>query len=79
MDENEVIPNDQATYNENVYWKKQISILGMRFESPKQLKHMMCNYVVANGYQLCYTISIVGDFQLNVVLGSTSLECRLLG
>ncbi|XP_052621081.1 uncharacterized protein LOC128126928 [Lactuca sativa] len=26
----------------------------MRFESPKQLKHMLCNYAVANDYQLCF-------------------------
>ena len=26
----------------------------MWFENPKQLKHMLCNYEVANGYQLCF-------------------------
>ncbi|XP_023754652.2 uncharacterized protein LOC111903098 [Lactuca sativa] len=26
----------------------------MRFHSPKQLKLMLCNYAIANGYQLCY-------------------------
>ena len=34
--------------------KNKKTVLGMRFESQKQLKHMLCNYVVANGYQLCY-------------------------
>ena len=26
----------------------------MRFRDPNQLKSMLCNYVVANGYQLCF-------------------------
>lgn len=39
----------------------------------------MCNYDVANGYQLCYKKMIVGDFLLNVVLVSASLDCRLHG
>ncbi|XP_023760960.1 uncharacterized protein LOC111909376 [Lactuca sativa] len=54
VDEDKVISNDQAIYNENVHWKKQKPVLGMRFVNPEQLKHMLCNYVVANGYQLCY-------------------------
>nr|KAJ0205312.1 hypothetical protein LSAT_V11C500238060 [Lactuca sativa] len=54
VDEDEVISNDQDIYNEKVHWKKQKFVLGMRFVSPKQLKHMLCNYVVANGYRLCY-------------------------
>ena len=78
MDDNEVIPNDQATYNETVYWKKQNPVLGMTFEISRQLKHIMCNYVVANGYQLCYKKIIVGHFQLYVILVSASLECGLI-
>ena len=35
-------------------WKKQLPILGMRFTNPKQLKFMICNYAVANGYQLYF-------------------------
>ena len=41
-------------FNEKLHWKEQEPVLGMRFESPKQLKHMLCNYAVANGYQLCF-------------------------
>lgn len=26
----------------------------MRFTNPKQFKHMLCNYDIVNGYQLCY-------------------------
>ena len=40
IDDNEGIVEEVATYNENVNWKKQKPVLGMRFESPKQLKHM---------------------------------------
>ena len=29
-------------------------MLAMRFENPKQLKHMLRNYAVANGYQLYF-------------------------
>ena len=43
-----------TSYDENTYWKKQKPVLGMRFESPKQLKFMLCNYAVAHGYQLCF-------------------------
>ncbi|KAL4559625.1 hypothetical protein LXL04_031768 [Taraxacum kok-saghyz] len=43
-----------AIFNEEVHWKKQVPILGMRFQSRKQLKNMLCNYAVANGYQLCF-------------------------
>nr|KAJ0200676.1 hypothetical protein LSAT_V11C600320910 [Lactuca sativa] len=31
-----------------------IPILGMRFKDPAQLKSMLCNYAVANGYQICF-------------------------
>ncbi|CAI9298387.1 unnamed protein product [Lactuca saligna] len=40
--------------NEGVPWKKRFHALGMRFTNPKQLKHMLCNYDIVNGYQLCY-------------------------
>ncbi|CAI9292670.1 unnamed protein product [Lactuca saligna] len=36
-------------FNEDISWKKQMPILGMRFTNPKQLKFMLCNYVIANG------------------------------
>ncbi|CAI9290558.1 unnamed protein product [Lactuca saligna] len=43
-----------SIFNELVPWKKQIPILGMRFKDLSQLKSMLCNYAVANGYQLCF-------------------------
>lgn len=79
MDEHDPIHEEVTTFNENVHWKKQKPVLGMRFENPKQLKHMLCNYVVAKGYQLCYKKMIVGGFQLNVVQGNASLDCGLHG
>ncbi|XP_023749693.3 uncharacterized protein LOC111897972 [Lactuca sativa] len=39
-------------FNEKLHWKEREPVLGIRFKSPKQLKHMLCNYAVANGYQL---------------------------
>mgnify|MGYP001552563540 FL=1 len=62
MDEHDPIHEEVTTFNENVHWKKQKPVLGMRFENPKQLKHMLCNYVVAKEYQLCYKKMIVGGF-----------------
>ncbi|CAI9268000.1 unnamed protein product [Lactuca saligna] len=57
-DENgrEVEVNIQAhsIFNELLHWKKQKPILGMRFKVPGQVKSMLCNYAVANGYQLCF-------------------------
>ncbi|KAL4577023.1 hypothetical protein LXL04_013124 [Taraxacum kok-saghyz] len=39
-------------FNPNVNWRLQSPVLGMRFENPQQMKEMLCNYAVANGYQL---------------------------
>ncbi|CAI9262730.1 unnamed protein product [Lactuca saligna] len=52
----EVEVNIQAhsIFNELLHWKKQNPILGMRFKGPGQVKSMLCNYAVANGYQLCF-------------------------
>nr|KAJ0193917.1 hypothetical protein LSAT_V11C800435760 [Lactuca sativa] len=52
----EVEVNIQAhsIFNELLHWKKQKPILGMRFKGPGQVKSMLCNYAVANGYQLCF-------------------------
>ncbi|XP_023737311.2 uncharacterized protein LOC111885278 [Lactuca sativa] len=54
-------PNDQVTPNspphEELYEHAvddEKLVLSMRFVNPKQLKHMLCDYAVANGYQLCY-------------------------
>ncbi|KAL4586919.1 hypothetical protein LXL04_011567 [Taraxacum kok-saghyz] len=41
-------------FNPNVNWRLQSPVLGMRFENPQQMKEMLCNYAVANGYQLRY-------------------------
>lgn len=35
-------------------WKLMKPVLGMKFESPKQLKQCLCNYGIANGYQLWF-------------------------
>ncbi|CAI9295760.1 unnamed protein product [Lactuca saligna] len=48
------VTQQHSIFNELVPWKKQIPILGMRFKDPSQLKSMLCNYVVMNGYQLCF-------------------------
>lgn len=48
------VTQQHSIFNELVPWKKQIPILGMRFKDPSQLKSMLCNYAVANGYQLCF-------------------------
>ena len=53
-DNEDVYPKLPNIFNDKLNWKEQEPVLGMRFESPKQLKHMLCNYVVANGYQLCF-------------------------
>ncbi|XP_023737650.1 uncharacterized protein LOC111885646 [Lactuca sativa] len=55
--DNEVEEEDveiHSIFNPDMQWKRQVPILGMKFESPKQLKNMLCNYAVANGYQLCF-------------------------
>ena len=64
-DENNIVDDDNgrevevniqthSIFNELLHWKKQKPILGMRFKGPGQVKSMLCNYVVANGYQLCF-------------------------
>lgn len=44
----------QTIFNEVVYQKKQKLVSCMRFENPKHLKHMLCNYAIGNDYQLWY-------------------------
>ncbi|XP_052624932.1 uncharacterized protein LOC128132415 [Lactuca sativa] len=53
-DNEDVYPELPNIFNDKLNWKEQEPVLGMRFESPKQLKHVLCNYAVANGYQLCF-------------------------
>ncbi|CAI9291045.1 unnamed protein product [Lactuca saligna] len=43
-----------SIFNPDMQWKRQVPVLRMKFKSPKQLKNMLCNYVVANGYQLFF-------------------------
>ncbi|CAH1449479.1 unnamed protein product [Lactuca virosa] len=40
----------RSIFNPDLQWKRKVLVLQMKFESPKQLKNMLCNYVVANGY-----------------------------
>ena len=58
MDNSEELDNnvleEHPIFNHHVHWKKQEPILGMRFEDPKQLKSMLCNCAVKNGYQLWF-------------------------
>ncbi|CAI9300484.1 unnamed protein product [Lactuca saligna] len=51
--ENEYVV-EHSIFNPQVHWKKQVPILGMRFENPKRLKSMLSNYVVKHGYKLCF-------------------------
>ncbi|CAI9281056.1 unnamed protein product [Lactuca saligna] len=72
-DENNIVDDDNgrefevniqahSIFNELLHWKKQKPILGMRFKGPGQVKSMLCNYAVANGYQLCFEKMIGQDF-----------------
>ncbi|CAI9266267.1 unnamed protein product [Lactuca saligna] len=53
-DDNVLDVKGKLTFNEDIPWKKQLPILGMRFTNPKQLIFMICKYVVVNGYQLYF-------------------------
>ncbi|CAI9299781.1 unnamed protein product [Lactuca saligna] len=50
----EVNIQTHSIFNELLHWKKEKPILGMRFKGPWQVKSMLCNYALANGYQLCF-------------------------
>nr|GEY06199.1 hypothetical protein [Tanacetum cinerariifolium] len=41
-------------FDPDIPWDKMQPILGMRYETPQQLKLALANYGVANGYQLWY-------------------------
>ncbi|PWA46523.1 hypothetical protein CTI12_AA507900 [Artemisia annua] len=41
-------------HDPNLSWNEMVSILGMKFEDHEQMKIMLANYAVANGYQLWY-------------------------
>ncbi|GJR34996.1 hypothetical protein Tco_1210680 [Tanacetum coccineum] len=42
------------SFNPNTPWNECKPMLGMKFESRQQLKHMLSNYVVQHGYKLWY-------------------------
>ncbi|GKA38592.1 hypothetical protein Tco_0731143 [Tanacetum coccineum] len=42
------------SFSPDTSWNKCKLVLGIRFESPQQLKHMFANYGVQHGYQLWY-------------------------
>ncbi|KAK1406735.1 hypothetical protein QVD17_38343 [Tagetes erecta] len=44
-------------YNPSIDWKLVKPIVTMKFESPSQLKDMLIDYGVANGYQLVFTVN----------------------
>lgn len=46
----EYIMKIHAVFKSQYTRKIQKPILGMRFKEPGQVKTMLCNYVVANGY-----------------------------
>ncbi|GJW58169.1 hypothetical protein Tco_0104900 [Tanacetum coccineum] len=41
-------------YDPEQPWNENKPVLGMRYESPQQLKHALANYGVANGFKLWY-------------------------
>ncbi|PWA50853.1 hypothetical protein CTI12_AA468300 [Artemisia annua] len=41
-------------HDPNLPWNEMVPILGMKFEDHEQMKIMLANYAVANGYQLWY-------------------------
>nr|GEU35269.1 hypothetical protein [Tanacetum cinerariifolium] len=42
------------SFDPSTSWDKCKPIIGMKFENPLQLKHMLANYGVANGYELWF-------------------------
>ncbi|GKC15833.1 hypothetical protein Tco_1012615 [Tanacetum coccineum] len=47
------------SYNLDTPWKEFQAILGIKFESPKQLKLALADYGVAHGYRLWYYIGLI--------------------
>ncbi|KAD5960286.1 hypothetical protein E3N88_11758 [Mikania micrantha] len=44
-------------YDPNLNWKLMKPIVGMKFESPSQLKESLIDYGVSNGYQLVFLVN----------------------
>nr|KAJ0211847.1 hypothetical protein LSAT_V11C400214430 [Lactuca sativa] len=64
----------KSMFNEDIPWRNQLPILGMRFTNPKQLKYMICNYATANGYQLYFEKkTTVKGYWLSVVMVNAHL------
>ncbi|CAI9293591.1 unnamed protein product [Lactuca saligna] len=76
-DNEDVYPELPNIFNDKLNWKEQEPVLGMRFESPKQLKHMLCNYAVANGYQLCFVKNDTRRLLVKCCDGKWELLCAV--
>nr|KAJ0213528.1 hypothetical protein LSAT_V11C400164660 [Lactuca sativa] len=70
-DENNIVDDDNGRevevniqthfiFNEPLHWKKQKPIIWMGFKVPRQVKSVLCNYDVANGYQLLFEKKMIG-------------------
>ncbi|XP_021996103.1 uncharacterized protein LOC110893298 [Helianthus annuus] len=60
------------SYDPTINWRLTKPILGMKFESPKQLKESLIDYGVSNSYQLEFTVN---DYRrLLVVCGEEKTE-----
>ncbi|CAI9263033.1 unnamed protein product [Lactuca saligna] len=52
--DDEYVPPQYPVYDERQPWDQMKPIIGMRFSNPTELKHMLSNYAVANGYDLWF-------------------------
>ncbi|CAI9298249.1 unnamed protein product [Lactuca saligna] len=52
--DDEYVPPQYPVYDERQPWDQMKPIIGMRFSNPTELKHMLRNYAVANGYDLWF-------------------------
>ncbi|CAI9287259.1 unnamed protein product [Lactuca saligna] len=52
--DDEYVPPQYPVYDERQPWDQMKPIIGMRFCNPTELKHMLSNYAVANGYDLWF-------------------------
>ncbi|XP_023772459.1 uncharacterized protein LOC111921112 [Lactuca sativa] len=50
----EYVPPQYPVYDERQPWDQMKPMIGMRFSNPTELKHMLSNYAVANGYDLWF-------------------------
>nr|KAJ0189174.1 hypothetical protein LSAT_V11C800402240 [Lactuca sativa] len=52
--DDEYVPPQYPVYDERQPWDQMKPMIGMRFCNPTELKHMLSNYAVANGYDLWF-------------------------